>query len=105
MSMRDNKNFATISHETGKTLQRVSAPFQQAILLVQECDDWLVHSSSVRGAASLLRKRLSPSDPEPEDFRQPLLKTAAIKAEVIYIDVEIKTTRRLRNKKTIETRL
>lgn len=60
-----HRNFVTVSHETLKTLQMLSAPCFVPILLVQERDDWLVHSTSVRGAASLLRKRLSPSDPEP----------------------------------------
>lgn len=60
------KLFVTVSHERRKTLHSLSAPCFPPILLVQERDDWCGHSSSVRGAASLLRKCLRPSDPEPE---------------------------------------
>lgn len=55
----------TVSQKAGKAVQKLSAPFWLTILLVQECDDWYDHSSSVTGAASLLRMRLRPSDPEP----------------------------------------
>lgn len=60
------KLFVTVSHERRKTLHILSARSLLPILLVQERDDWCGHSSSVRGAASLLRKCLRPSDPEPE---------------------------------------
>lgn len=62
------QNPNTVSQKAGKDVQKLSAPSCLLILLVQECDDRFGHSSSVKGAASLLRMRLRPSDPELEIF-------------------------------------